>query len=168
MDILYEIERAKSTAREVEFTDQQADRCIIGASRRYGVYPLVIKSLLLHEAGKIGTLSRNSNGTYDLGPMQMNTINLEFLRREFPNLTWRHLAFDLCSNVYAGTYFLKTKLDEADDYWTGVGNYHSKTPSLRAKYLGKVIPIYKRLMAHHQKKARTVRRRHRARNIHIQ
>lgn len=168
MDILYEIEKTKDRLREQDFSQAQADRCIVGAARQYGINPLVIKALLLHESGKIGTLSKNSDGSYDLGPMQINTINIPFLKKTFPSLTWNNLAYDLCLNVYAGTYFLKTKLDEADSFWTGVGNYHSKTPSLRRKYLGKVIPIYKKLLAYHQKKAQILALRRRARNIHIQ
>lgn len=168
MDILYEIEKTKEKIGQREFSDSQADRCIIGASRRYNIHPLVIKSLLIHESGKIGTLSKNTDGSYDLGPMQINTINVPFLQKEFQNLTWKDLASDLCLNIYSGSYFLKTKLDEADNFWKGVGNYHSKTPFLRERYLGKVIPIYKKLLANHQKKAQILALRRRSRNIHIQ
>lgn len=167
MDILYEIEKAKNVTEDRKFTDAEANRCIVGAARRYKVNPLVIKSIMTHESGKIGTISENTDGSFDLGPMQLNTINLSFLKKEFPGLTWRHLTYDLCSNIYAGSYFLKTKLNEADSFWEGVGNYHSKTPSLRSKYLGKVIPIYKKLLSYHKQKVKLLTLRKRSRNIHI-
>ena len=166
MEFLHEIEKAKSTVKEREYTVKEADRCIVTASRKYGVHPLVILSIMNVENGKIGTLSRNSNGTFDLGPMQLNTINVPSLKNEFPGLTWRHVAFDLCTNIFVGTYFLGKKIEEADNYWEGVGNYHSKTPSLRKKYLAKVIPTYKRIVAHYSRKAKMMALRRK--NVHIQ
>lgn len=165
MDILYEIEKAKSTYKERDYTLKEADRCIVSASRKYDVHPLVILSIMKVENGKIGTLSKNSNGTFDLGPMQLNTINIDFLGREFPGLTWKHVAYDLCTNIFVGTYFLKQKIEEADSYWDGVGNYHSKTPKYRKRYLSKVIPKYKEFVAAYKRKARIATLRQR--NIHI-
>lgn len=166
MEILHEIEKAKSTFEERDYSVKEADRCIVTASRKYGIYPLVIMSIMKVEGGKIGTLSKNSNGTFDLGPMQINTVNLPELKDEFPGLTWKHVAYDLCTNIYVGTYFLSQKVKEADDYWEGVGNYHSKTPSLRKRYLSKVVPAYKNLVEYYKKKARLMAARRR--NIHIQ
>lgn len=166
MEILYEIEKAKSTFEERDYTSKEAERCIVTASRKYGVYPLVIMSIMKVEGGKIGTLSKNSNGTFDLGVMQLNTINIPELKNVFPGLTWKHLAYDLCTNIHAGTYLLSERIKEADDYWEGVGNYHSKTPSLRRKYLAKVVPAYKRFAEYYANKTRLLRLRQR--NIHIQ
>lgn len=165
MDILYEIEKAKSMYKERDYTFKEADQCIVAASRKYDVHPLVILSILKVENGKIGTLSRNTNGTYDLGPMQINTINIDFLKKEFPGLTWKHLTYDLCTSVFAGTFFLKERIEEADKYWEGVGNYHSKTPSLRQKYLNKVIGKYNQYREYYRKKAKLIAIRQR--NIHI-
>jgi len=38
------------------------------------------------------------------------------------------LQFDACRNVMAGTWILAKGLAEGKTAWTGVGNYHSRTP----------------------------------------
>ena len=85
-------------------------QCVATASRTYGVPELVIRSILKVEGGQVGTMSRNTNGSFDLGPMQINTINLKIINKEYPFLTWRHITYNPCVNIMVGTWFLKSKI----------------------------------------------------------
>ena len=55
-------------------TAQALALCIFTAAQTYSVPPTVILGVLNVEGGKVGMASSNTNGTYDLGPMQINTI----------------------------------------------------------------------------------------------
>ncbi|MGL4857523.1 lytic transglycosylase domain-containing protein, partial [Plesiomonas sp.] len=58
--------------------------CIAKASQLYSVPGILLKAISQVEGGKKWTISKNSNGSYDLGPMQINTIHLPRLQAQFP------------------------------------------------------------------------------------
>jgi len=118
--------------------------CAKSASKYFGVSEIVIKALARVEGGKIGTMSRNSNGTYDMGIMQINTIHLPDIARKYPSIGWREVAYQPCVNIGIGAWILSQRLKETTNYWKGVGNYHSKTPKYRSRYLKKVYEAYKK------------------------
>lgn len=120
--------------------------CTNYASQRFGVHPLVIRSIIEVEGGKMGTVSKNSNGTYDLGIMQINTIHLKDIESNFPGIDATLLINSPCANIAVGTWILSSRIKEAPDLWTGVGNYHSRTPKYHNRYLKKVDRIYRRLL----------------------
>jgi soluble lytic murein transglycosylase-like protein len=126
-------------------TSVQVNMCINFASKRYQVNPLVIKAITVVEGGKIGMFSKNTNGTYDIGIMQINSIHLPEISKNFPKIGAYELAYNPCVNIAIGSWILKKRLSETNDFWTGVGNYHSKTPSKRKTYLKKIYPVYKDL-----------------------
>lgn len=120
--------------------------CVVAASNKYLVPPLVILSILKVESGRVGEVSKNTNGTVDIGPMQINSIHLPTLAPY--GITFEQLKNNGCLNVSIGAYLIKKA--EVDlsrsapiltpaNYWKSVGNYHSKTPSNNAKYLSKVV-----------------------------
>ena len=51
--------------------------CINTAAIQYYVPAKIIISVLTIENGRVGEANPNQNGTYDYGPMQINTIWLE-------------------------------------------------------------------------------------------
>ena len=58
------------------------------------------------------------------------------------------LRDDFCANIEAGAWILRCGLDEArNDFWTGVGCYHSHDPGHKADYLRKVLAQALRLQA---------------------
>lgn len=117
--------------------------CANYAGEHYNVSPYIILSIISVEGGKIGSINVNSNKSYDLGVMQINTINLEDIKMKFPKVTWESLAYEPCVNIGVGTWLLSNRIKEAGNLWTGVGNYHSKTPRYHQRYLSKVYPAYK-------------------------
>ncbi|MDH0342145.1 lytic transglycosylase domain-containing protein [Chromobacterium haemolyticum] len=112
-----------SSAREV---------CIIQAAARYQENPVLIRAVLRVENGKVGQIRWNKNGTFDMGPMQINSIHLPELAPY--GITEAKLTNDECLNIHIGTYYVKKNILAGKDFWHGVGSYHSKTPSKNIAY----------------------------------
>lgn len=114
--------------------------CINLAAVAYHVPAQLIISVLSVEGGEVGMASPNSNGTYDYGPMQINSIWVDKLR---PFGVTRHeLQYDPCINVMVGAWILGTNIADSPDLWQGVGGYHSYRPLLNEKYQTKVWHVY--------------------------
>lgn len=124
---------------------EQARECIIRASAEYHVPPVALAAIMVKEGGKVGTVSRNSNGTVDYGPMQINSTWLKKLQ-PYGVTPW-HLTYDLCTNIRAGAWRLRSEIVVAKgDFWRGVGNYHSRTSLHHEKYKRDIITIIARWM----------------------
>lgn len=92
--------------------------------------------LVLTEKGKIGSKVKNSNGSYDLGPGQINTIHAELVSREFPDANWAMLATDPYTNISISAAIFKSCLRVYDNsVWEAVGCYNSKTVNIKTDYL---------------------------------
>ncbi|MBS0351125.1 MAG: lytic transglycosylase domain-containing protein [Proteobacteria bacterium] len=117
--------------------------CINQAAVTYYVPAKVIISVIATEGGNVGVARQNKNGTYDYGPMQVNSSWLPMIKKY--GYTPELLQNDPCVNVMAGTWILSTKIAQATDYWSGVANYHSVTPLLNTQYKLKVLSYYQML-----------------------
>ncbi len=103
--------------------------CIQQAAQRYQISPLLILAILKTEAGRPGLAVRNKNGTYDLGPMQVNTL---WVTRH--GLNAQELRDHGCFNIHVGTAILANELRQTSHLGTGIGNYHSRTPKYHQRY----------------------------------
>lgn len=127
-------------------SERVIDSCIYRAADHYELNPLVLKAVRRQEAGKVGMANRNTDDTYDLGVMQLNTTNLDKILRNFPQISAYDLIYKACVNVFVGAWFLKGRIDRANgDVWRGVGNYHSGTPHLHHAYREKVQDHYRKI-----------------------
>lgn len=117
--------------------------CINQAAVTYYVPAKVIISVIATEGGNIGVVRQNKNGTSDYGPMQVNSSWLPTIRKY--GYTPELLRDDPCVNVMAGAWILSTKITQSNDYWSGVANYHSVTPTLNSRYKIKVLNYYQLL-----------------------
>ena len=126
-------------------------RCIEAAATVYRLPPAVVLILLSVEGGLLGHVSQNTNGTVDVGPMQVNTIWIPVVARHWGATaadTYAALRDNFCANVEAGTWILRQAMDQAHgDFWEGVGFYHSHDPGYKADYLRKVLRQTLRLQA---------------------
>ena len=117
--------------------------CLTAAAQTYRESPAVLMILLTVEGGSLGRISRNGNGSVDIGPMQVNSVWLPRLAghwRATVGSTYRALRDNFCANVEAGAWILRLGLDEArGDLWQGVAFYHSHDPARKADYLRKVL-----------------------------
>lgn len=118
-------------------------RCIAAAASAHRVPQAVIVILLNVEGGSLGATSGNTNGTVDIGPMQVNQIWIPEVAAHWhasPQRTFQALRDNFCANVEAGTWILRRCLDEAHgDFWEGVGFYHSHAPEYKRAYLQAVL-----------------------------
>jgi len=121
--------------------------CIFTAAQTYSVPPALILGILHVEGGRIGMASKNTNNTYDLGPMQINTIWLPELSRHWgvPRETAHRLVRDdACVNIGVGTWILRKKINQTGSLYQGIAYYHSATPHLGGKYRSKVMDAMQR------------------------
>ncbi len=75
--------------KPIPVPDEIYTQCITDAARFFGIDAELVFTLFDNEGGKVGTFSRNTNGTYDIGPMQINSSNLPEIKKHFPTVTWR-------------------------------------------------------------------------------
>lgn len=127
-------------------SEKVVEACVSRAARYYQINPMILLAVRNHEAGQVGMANKNSNGSYDMGVMQLNTINLSLIQENFPKITAKDIIFKPCVNVFIGAWFLKSKIDGAGgDVWKGIGNYHSYTKKYHDIYVAKVVKQYKKI-----------------------
>jgi hypothetical protein len=117
--------------------------CLQAAAGTYRLPPSVLMILLAVEGGTLGHVSHNTNGTVDIGPMQINQIWLPVIAKHWQASetdSYRALRDNFCANIDAGSWILRQAMDQAHgDFWNGVGYYHSHDPGYKADYLRKVL-----------------------------
>ena len=117
--------------------------CLIEASHYYKIPPAAMIGILHVEGGRIGRESGpNSDGSYDLGPMQINTQWLPELARAWGVSVRKARAVlrdDGCMNVKVAAWILHKNISEAGSVYTGIAHYHSVTPELGKPYAAKVM-----------------------------
>jgi hypothetical protein len=129
-------------------TAQALAACLIIASNTYQVPPAVMIGIMHVEGGRVGQeVGPNFNGTYDLGPMQVNTRWLPELAR-----AWRVdlrkakmvVRDDGCMNVKVAAWILHQKIQETGSLYKGIAHYHSATPDRGTRYAAKVVAVLQR------------------------
>jgi len=113
--------------------------CLEAAAELHHV-PAGLLFLLIHvEDGRLGEVSQNTNGTVDIGPMQVNDIWVAKIAGHWgasPDAAYRALRDNFCANVEGGAWVLRRALDEAHgDLWEGVALYHSHRPVHKLEYM---------------------------------
>lgn len=115
--------RISACIRQVASGDRRIENLLTGIRRQ--------------ESGWLGAEIRNSNGTHDLGPMQINSSWIPKLSRmtgiDARQLRQR-LKNDACFNVRWSHWILRQELARLGDYWKAVGAYHSPTPWRAQRY----------------------------------
>lgn len=117
--------------------------CINRAAVVYHVPAKLILSILAIEGGRVGLASANKNGTFDYGPMQINSIWLTKLKHY--GYTQSQLQYDPCINVAVGAWILSQNIANASTTWNGIGDYHSHMPELNYHYQTKISEVYQLL-----------------------
>lgn len=117
--------------------------CIMLAAQTYSVPPAVLMGIYQVERGSIGQeVGPNGNGTYDLGPMQINTVWLPELAKKWgvsENTARRWVRDDACTNVGVSAWILRNHYNNSGDIKTAIAHYHSRTEKFGVPYKGRVI-----------------------------
>lgn len=122
------------------------DQCVTSAATRYAIPVPVFQAVLRTEGGWAGLKKRNTNGSFDMGPAQINTIHLPELRQY--GITESSLINDVCTNLHVAAYRMRSEINRTGDFWRGIGNYHSRTPKYHNVYLAKVRKNLARILGH--------------------
>jgi hypothetical protein len=122
--------------------------CAEHAAYMRNIDPDILLSIILEgEQGNRGSVVPNSNGSFDLGVAQVNTIQFKesWFKMRYPS--WRTVANNVCVNINAAADVLKKRIDELSDgesIWNAVGHYNSKTKQIKLNYLLKVMSGYRK------------------------
>jgi soluble lytic murein transglycosylase-like protein len=117
--------------------------CMLAAAQFHHLPPRALPSIQAVEGGHVGEVSRNGNGTEDLGLMQVNTIWIAPVAQH-TGLTQvvvrQRLIEDACFNIAVAAAILRIQLNETrGDLLQAVGHYHSHTPARSRVYQEKVL-----------------------------
>ena len=114
--------------------------CMMSAASLQALPPQVMFGLYKTEGGHVGQWTTNTNGSHDLGPLQ---INDETWLRKIADLQFggdtqlalTALLDDGCYNVNVGAWIFRQYLNEAGgDYAAAIGYYNSHSPAPAAIY----------------------------------
>ena len=107
--------------------------CAITAAEKFDIPANIVLAVAEKEGGKPGQWVRNTNGTYDVGPMQFNTSYLNQLAKY--GITPEDVASAGCYPYDLAAWRLAVHIkDDKGDLWTKVANYHSRTPYYNGIY----------------------------------
>jgi hypothetical protein len=104
--------------------------CFDEAGMQYGINPQILRAIARVESGfNPRAVNWNTNGSYDFGVMQINSIWAETLGLE----RWSTLG-DPCSNIKTGAMILANCMKKYGYTWEAIGCYNSQTPDKRDRY----------------------------------
>jgi len=112
--------------------------CMLATANFYGLPPRVLPAIQAVEGGRPGLVHANTDGSADLGLMQINTQWVALVAEAAglaPVDARGRLTGDPCFSIAAAGAILRAYLREArGDLMLAIGDYHSHTPPLNASY----------------------------------
>ncbi len=126
--------------------------CVEQVAEVYQLPVGIIQAIHKVEGGKPGiTSGPNRNGTYDLGPMQINTIWLPTLKSH--GIEREDLLNDACTNIAVGAWIYRQALNRHRDYETAAAAYNAGS-NLRAGrvYARKFMRAFRQITGRNQAK----------------
>ena len=121
--------------------------CLTTAARYHQVNDVVLRAIAWEESRmKSWAVRKNSNGSYDIGLTQTNSVHLKELAKF--GIGPRHLQ-DACVSAFVGAWLYRKKVVKHGNTWVAVGAYHSETPHLRDAYARRVHAIVLRWHRQH-------------------
>lgn len=116
------------------------NQCFIDAGHRYHVHPNLLWAIAKVESNfNYTALNRNSNGTYDIGIMQINTSWLPVLKKY--GLYDEKQIWNPCYNIHVGAWVLAQCINKYGYTWDAVGCYNASSKIKRIKYSQKVWEV---------------------------
>jgi hypothetical protein len=110
--------------------------CVVDAANAAGLPLAALVGVLATENGRAGEALRNDNGTWDMGPFQVNTVHVNELAAM--GIAPEAVLRDGCANAYAAAWLLRREYNRTGDIWQAIGAYHSRTPHRRDAYIARV------------------------------
>ncbi len=116
--------------------------CLMMASNQYQIPPAVMVGIYKVEGGRVGQEVSNTNGSYDLGPMQINTVWMNELSDFWgvsEQTAKRWIRDDPCTNMGVAAWILRQHWNETGSLSQAIANYNSRTPHIGGAYKQRVI-----------------------------
>lgn len=110
--------------------------CISTAAVTHDVPLAVLLGILATEGGRPGQALSNCNGTWDMGPFQVNTCHVEQLLQH--GIKPEDVLADACVNADAAAWLLRQEMIRSHDIWEAIGAYHSRTAHYHLAYIQRV------------------------------
>jgi hypothetical protein len=125
--------------------------CMVATAAFYHLPPRVLPAIHVVEGGRPGSISRNTDGSFDLGVMQVNTLwapKIAAVTGMTDAAVRSRLTYDPCFGIAAAGAIMRVYLNESGgDLLRAVGDYHSHTPARAIAYQEKVLGAARRLFA---------------------
>lgn len=119
--------------------------CLAHAAAVFAVDLTALQVIRDVEGGAIGTASLNGNGSYDFGPMQINSAWLPKLARA--GVTIEQLRDDPCVNALVAAWIFRDAIRETGSITLAMARYHSPTPLHQERYLTLALDVVRRQQA---------------------
>jgi hypothetical protein len=109
--------------------------CFEDAGNAYRVNPLLLESIARVESNlNPKAMNKNTNGTSDIGLMQINSTWLKSI-----SVSAKDLLDDACLNTMAGAWILRQCIDRHGYGWEAVGCYNAMSHNKKVDYAWKVF-----------------------------
>ncbi|MCF5052298.1 transglycosylase SLT domain-containing protein [Pseudomonas syringae] len=126
--------------------------CWVETASRYDIEPELLQAIAAVESGNRADAinTTNSNGTRDIGLMQINSIHLPRLLKQ--GITEDRLLSEPCLSVEVGASILAEFIRRFGYNWTAVGSYNvgvgsgPQLEALRMRYAEKIWTRYEALV----------------------
>ncbi|WP_150740629.1 MULTISPECIES: conjugal transfer protein TrbN [Pandoraea] len=113
-------------------------QCSVSASIEFAIPVNAMLAVAEQEGGRPGIWMKNSNGTFDVGAMQLNTSYLRQLAGY--GIRAADVAAPGCYAYRLAAWRIRQHIvHDSGDFWTRVANYHSRTPIYNADYRQKIM-----------------------------
>lgn len=124
---------------------QLVSSCLVASSAKYKIHPHLLWAIASHESGfRSSAIGKNSDGSFDLGVMQINTSWLP--RLQAMGISKADL-FEPCTNIEVGAWILANNIQQYGYTWNAVGAYNARSEGKRKRYAIKVWNELRRVAA---------------------
>lgn len=109
--------------------------CFEDAGNTYGISPTLLKGIARVESNlNPKAINKNTNGTSDIGLMQINSAWLRSM-----SVNANDLLNDACLNTMTGAWILRQCIDRHGYGWEAVGCYNAMSRDKKVNYAWKVF-----------------------------
>ena len=123
--------------------------CMVAAATDYRLPVHALPAIQAAEGGYIGAVRADTDGSHDLGLMQVNSRWILPLARVMnlpPQTVTVRLILSPCFNIACAAVILRGYITETHgNVWQAIGDYHSHTPGLNTAYRFRVLQESMRL-----------------------
>jgi len=123
--------------------------CLDAVIQSYQIHPIVLSVIARTEGGWAGAKIKNTDGSYDLGLMQINTIHLPELSAF--GLTEKMLVNNECINLGVAAWYVRRvtvnqDLDNRSAFFRSIARFHNKQEPHISVYAEKLEQAFERII----------------------